>query len=238
MRRLGAGVVALALLGGCSTTTLSDQELRRTALWAAATECASGKQASIKVDRVDDDGRVHVRVLPGGQPDVPAFNACFNQKAPERLAAAGRAASPAQIAQSSRVTSVTIQTVNNRFLVPVVLKENQKVTFLLDTGANITVVTPDTARRAGIELSGAAPKSKARMASGQEVEVSLVRVKSLRVGQARIDNLAVAVYEIGVVDGNAKPPLVVDGFLGADFVGRFAMTLDPRAGTLTLQLAD
>jgi len=30
----------------------------------------------------------------------------------------------------------------------------------------------------------------------------------------------------------------VDGFLGADFVGRFAMTLDPRAGTLTLQLAD
>jgi hypothetical protein len=76
------------------------------------------------------------------------------------------------------------------------------------------------------------------MASGQEVEVSLVRVKSLRVGLARIDNLAVAVYEIGVVDGNAKPPLVVDGFLGADFVGRFAMTLDPRAGTLTLQLAD
>jgi predicted aspartyl protease len=179
-------------------------------------------------------------VLPGGQPDVPAFNACFNQKAPERLAAAGRAASPAQIVQSgsSRVTSVTIQTVNNRFLVPVVLNENQNATFLLDTGANITVVTPDTARRAGIELSGAAPKSKARMASGQEVEVSLVRVKSLRVGLARIDNLAVAVYEIGVVDGNAKPPLVVDGFLGADFVGRFAMTLDPRAGTLTLQLAD
>jgi hypothetical protein len=237
---LGAGVIALVLLGGCSTTTLSDQELRRAALWAAATECASGKQASIKLDRVDDDGRVHVRVLPGGQPDVPAFNACFNQKAPERLAAAGRAASPAQIVESgsSRVTSVAIQAINNRFLVPVVLNENQKATFLLDTGANITVVTPDMARRAGIELSGGAPKSKARMASGQEVEVSLVRVKSLRVGLARIDNLGVAVYEIGVLDGSANPPLVVDGYLGADFVGRFTMTLDPKAGKLTLQLGD
>jgi hypothetical protein len=46
------------------------------------------------------------------------------------------------------------------------------------------------------------------------------------------------VYEIGVLDGSANPPLVVDGYLGADFVGRFTMTLDPKAGKLTLQLGD
>ena len=219
---------------------MSDQEVRRAALWAAATECASGKHASLKLDRVGDDGRVHVTVLPGGQQDVPAFNACFNQKAPEKLAAAGRATSPAQIVESgsSRVTSVTIQTINNRFLVPVVLNENQKATFLLDTGANITVVTPDLARRAGVELATGASKSKARIASGQEVEVSLVRMKSIRVGLARIDNFTVAVYAIGVLDGSAKPPIVVDGFLGSDFIGRFTMTVDPRAGKLTLQLDD
>jgi len=239
MGRLGAGVAALLLLlAGCSTPTMSDQELRRAALWAVATECASVKQGSLKIDRVDDDGRVHVTVLPGGQPDVAAFHACFNQKAPERLAAAGRAASPAQIVTSgsSRVTSVPVQTINNRFLVPVVVNENQQATFLLDTGANITVVTPALARRAGVEPTAAATKSKARMASGQEVEVSLVRVKSLRVGLARIDNLGVAVYEIGVLDATTKPPLVVDGLLGADFIGRFTMTVDPRAGKLTLQL--
>jgi hypothetical protein len=36
------------------------------ALRAAAIECASGRSA-LQVDRVDDDGRVHLTVLPGGQ---------------------------------------------------------------------------------------------------------------------------------------------------------------------------
>jgi predicted aspartyl protease len=246
---LGAGLVLLGLLGSCSTTT-SDQDPRRAALWAAATECAEGKTASLKVDRVDDDGRVHVTVLPGGQPDLPAFTACFNQKAPAKLAAAGRAASPAQIVesgvapepsagrQSSRVTSVTMQTINNRFLVPVVLNDTYRATFLLDTGANITVVTPQLARRAAIEVPAGASKSKARMASGQEVEVSLIRVKSIAVGSARIHNLQVAVYEIGVLDSAGTPPPTIDGFLGADFLGRFTMTVDPQAGKLTLQLGD
>ena len=67
------------------------------------------------------------------------------------------------------------------------------------------------------------------MASGQEVEVSLVRLKSVMVGLARIDNLQVAVYEIGVLDSTANPPLVVDGFLGADFLSRFTMTIDAQA---------
>ena len=76
------------------------------------------------------------------------------------------------------------------------------------------------------------------MASGQEVDVSLVRLKSMMVGSARIDNLQVAVYEIGILDSTATPPLIVDGFLGADFLSRFTMTIDPQAGRLMLQLAD
>lgn len=251
---LGAGLLLLGLLGGCSTTTpttTSDQDPRRAALWAAATECAEGHQASLRVDRVDDDGQVRVTILPGGQPAVPVFAACFKQTAPAKLAAAGRASSPAQILDprvateptggrpAPRATSVTIQTLHNRFLVPVVLN-GQRATLLLDTGANITVLTPQFARRAGIEVpTGAgASKSKARMASGQEVEVSLVRVKSVMVGSARIDNLQVAVYEIGVLDNTETSPLTVDGFLGADFLGRFTMTIDPRAGKLTLELPD
>lgn len=251
----GAGLVLLGLFGGCSTTpstTASDQDPRRQALWAAATECAEGKQASLRVDRIDDDGQVHVKIFPGGQPAVPAFAACFKQTAPARLDAAGRAASPAQILEprvateqtrgrpAPRVTSVAIQTLHNRFLVPVVLNGTHRATLLLDTGANITVLTPQLARRAGIDLpTGASPsKSKARMASGQEVEVSLVRVKSMMVGSARIDNLQVAVYEIGVLDNTETSPLTVDGFLGADFLSRFTMTIDPLAGKLTLQLAD
>jgi len=255
---LGAGLGLLGLLGGCSTSATTttpatpEPDSRRAALWAAATECAEGKQASLRIDRVGDDGQVHITVLPGGQPAVPAFTACFNQRAPAKLAAAGRATSPARIVGASptadppggrpapRTTSVTIQTIGNRFLVPVLLNDTHRATLLLDTGANITVVTPQLARRAGLAVptGPGAPRSTARMANGQEVEVALVRVQSLTVGSARIDNLQVAMYELGVLDHRATPPLTVDGFLGADFLGRFTMTIDPERGTLTLQLTD
>jgi hypothetical protein len=47
--KLAVALVLLAALAGCLTTT-PDQDIRRAAHWAAATECASGK-GSIKVDR-------------------------------------------------------------------------------------------------------------------------------------------------------------------------------------------
>ena len=164
------------------------------------------------------------------------------------MAAAERAGSPARIVESrlapepfpvvptpSRVTSVRIHIVHNKILVPVVLNEHQTATFLLDTGANITVITPALARRLGVEGLPGEPKTKARMASGQDVEVSLSRLKSIGVGSARVDNFAVAVYDLPVLVPGATPPIAVDGLLGADFVGRFTMTVEPRAGKLTLQ---
>ena len=246
--KLAVALVLLAALEGCSTTT-PDQDMRRAALWAAATECASGK-GSIKVDRIDSNGRAHVTFLPGGQQDLPAFTACYNRKTSEKLAVAIRAAGPARIVESpssaessgarpsSRVTSVPIQRFGNMYLVPVVLNENRTATFVLDTGANHTMVTPDLVRRAGLESAYPGVKSKARMATGQEVEVSWTRLKSIAVGLARIDNINVSVYAFDLWDRDVNPPTTVDGILGADFLWRFTMTVNPKAGTLTLQLDD
>ena len=136
-------------------------------------------------------------------------------------------------AAPSGVASVPIQTINRKFLVPVVLNEGQTATFLLDTGASTSVITPDLARRLGLDTSS---RTTGRIASGQAVEVSIVRMTSIRVGSARIDNLPVAVLELPVI--NTNPPITVDGFLGFDFIGRFTMTIDPGAGTLTLQPHD
>ena len=245
-RTLGAGLMFIALLEGCSATT-SELDTRRTAFWAAATECASGNPA-VKVEEIDAEGRVRLTVLQGGQQTASAFTACYNQKASEKIARAGRVGSPARIVESGaaadsaaaprsgRSTSVPMQTRNNRFLIPVVLNEKETATFLLDTGASITVITPDLARRAGIEIASGGMQSRARMASGQEVQVSVVRLKSIRIGLARMDNVGVALYELGVMDRTAQPPLVVDGLLGADVLGQFTTTIDPEAGRLTLQL--
>jgi aspartyl protease len=98
---------------------------------------------------------------------------------------------------------------------PVVLNETQPATFLLDTGASTTVITPDLARRLGAETSFMT--ARARMANGQEVDVSLVHIKSIRIGSATVDNPA---------------------WQCTNSPRRFTMTLDPRAGTLTIQSAE
>ena len=244
---LGAGLVLLGSLVGCSIPT-SDQDTRRAGLRAAAIECASGK--ALKIDRVDDDGRVHGTFLPGGQQDVPAFNACYDQKVRARLGGAGRATSPAQIVQSpvptapsavqpsSRVTSVPLRVANGKFLVSVVLNDTQTATFLLDTGANATVVSLNLARTLRLEPSQGEPKAKVRMASGQEIEMSVIRMKSIALGLARIENFGVVVYDLAAVAGSAGPAMTIDGLLGVDFLGHFTMTVNPKAGTLTLQLDD
>jgi predicted aspartyl protease len=122
-------------------------------------------------------------------------------------------------------------------LVPVVLNDSHPVTLLLDTGANFTIISPETARRAGLDAAGATARAKVRMANGQEIETSLARLQSISVGSAKIVNFGVAVYGFTIWDRTGQP-LAVDGFLGLDFLARFTMTVDPRSGTLTLQLPD
>jgi predicted aspartyl protease len=140
------------------------------------------------------------------------------------------------VGSSTRVTTVAIQTIYRKILVPVVLNGSQRGTFLLDTGANITVITPMLAKRLGGDQPTDGPKTKARMASGQDVEVSLIRVKSIGVGSARVENFALAVYDLPPLALGAPSPITVDGLLGNDFVGLFTMTVDQRAGKLTLRL--
>jgi len=236
--------VSLALLEGCSTTT----DMRQATLWAAATECANAS-ASTKVDRIDDDGRVHLTLFAGSQHDVPAFNDCYRRtlikKAIETVQTTGSArivesptfAEASVVCQASRVTSVPIQRAGPLYLVPVVLNGNHTATFLLDTGASVTSVTPDLLRRAGLELPSSPLKTKMQLLAGREMEVPWLRLKSISVGLARIDTLSVAVVDVSPLYTPEKPRMV-DGILGTSFLGRFTMTIDPRAGTLTLQLDD
>jgi predicted aspartyl protease len=134
-------------------------------------------------------------------------------------------------------TSVAIRFSNNKILVPVLVNDNLPATLLLDTGASFTVISPELARRAGLDPATATARSKVQMASGQEIEAPLVRLPAITVGAAKIANFGVAVYAFTVQD-RAGQPLAIDGFLGIDFLARFTMIVDPRAGTLTLQLPE
>lgn len=103
---------------------------------------------------------------------------------------------------------------------------------VLDTGASQTMLDAVAARELGID---AAERRTARGAGG-DIEVSLAPLKSVTVGDARVDNLTCIVSDVsGIAEklgGN------ISGVLGYDFLSRFRITIDYVARRLTLDPYD
>ena len=104
------------------------------------------------------------------------------------------------------------------------LNSSEVARLILDTGADRTVVTPRSLRAAGV---GDRPVASGRIqgVSGT-VEVHAYEVESIEIGAARVDRLLVLSHDINVPES--------DGLLGRDFLEHFKVTIDNRAGTVTL----
>ncbi|HEX8845017.1 MAG TPA: aspartyl protease family protein [Pyrinomonadaceae bacterium] len=104
--------------------------------------------------------------------------------------------------------------------------------FILDTGAGVSLLTPEFARRLNVAVTG----SKEGAGAGGKVTVSLGTVESLSVGQARVENLQVGITDelsrIGAAIG-AK----IDGNIGYNYLKAFRLTLDYQKQTLQLARA-
>jgi predicted aspartyl protease len=100
---------------------------------------------------------------------------------------------------------------------------------ILDTGAGISLLSPEVARELGIEVIG---KKEARGAAGP-VSLSLGRVESLAVGDAVVRAPEVAItgelLRIGAAVGAR-----IDGNLGYSFLSHFRVTVDYARSTLRL----
>jgi predicted aspartyl protease len=103
--------------------------------------------------------------------------------------------------------------------------------FILDTGAGVSLLTPEFAERVGVTIT----ESTEGMGAGGKVAISLGVVESLAIGQATAENVQVAVtseiQRIGAVIGAS-----LDGDIGYSYLKNFRLTLDYRK--LTLQLTD
>jgi hypothetical protein len=79
---------------------------------------------------------------------------------------------------------------------------------------------------------------RARIAGGQLVDIPVMRIGSIAVGNARVLNLPTAIYDVSKSVNTGGSTIGIDGFLGYDFLGRFMITLSRREATLTLQADD
>ncbi len=117
--------------------------------------------------------------------------------------------------------AVPMQILNTMTLVSVHVNDSHyHALFLLDTGANLTVLSPLYAGRLGIVVPDNARRKTIRAVGGAAHSIPLVKVARVAVGDAVVESMDVGVYE-------AFPQSrTIDGILGADFLNRFNITLD------------
>jgi len=117
-------------------------------------------------------------------------------------------------------------------LVPAFVNGRGPHTFVLDTGASATVLSPGLAAALHIETVAAEPMTGA----GGMLQATLGRAGSVTVGRATLQDVAVRVADsLSEIASVADTPL--DGILGYNFLRHFRVTLDYPGGTLSLMKA-
>jgi aspartyl protease len=223
MRWLAALAV---LLWGCAPAPVSPEHAERQRIFETAIEPCKRQHPSIREIEFHDDGSVSA-VTRSSTTDLEAFKRCVDvalaKVAEKRPYGAGRLAAKAEPASISYLLR------GSMILVPVVLNDVE-ATLLLDTGASVTIVRSEVARRAGMQVALTAPRMSVRVAGGETFSVPYVKAKALRVGEAAVEGL-----DIGVSDSLARGlPLQLDGVLGTNFLNHFRVTIDRTGRTLTL----
>ena len=125
--------------------------------------------------------------------------------------------------------AVPMQILNTMTLVTVQVNDSSyHALFLLDTGANLTVLTPLYAGRLGIVVPENARRRTIRAVGGAPHSIPIVKVARLAVGEAVVESMDVGVYEAFPQSRS------IDGILGADFLNRFNLTFDRTHNRLLL----
>jgi hypothetical protein len=100
------------------------------------------------------------------------------------------------------------------------VNENDRLLFLLDTGASASAIDLKTAERLKLPVTGL---DKVEGTAGV-IDVKKVRIENLTVGKARVKDLSVPAYDLtGVL---APQGMSLDGILGYDFLRFFSVHVD------------
>jgi clan AA aspartic protease (TIGR02281 family) len=221
MTRLRTGWFAIGILAaGCAVPP--ERAQREAALRSAVEPCLK-RYPSVKLTGIDEYGRVYARAPE--HDNVAGFQQC-SEEAIERggLALIGTG----KLSGQAGPATVAIRSAYSAFLVPVKIN-GVNATLVLDTGASQTLVRPELARRAGLEVARGAPMMRGNAVGGRVVAVPLVRARSLSVGAAAVEDI-----DVGVFDALPGRP-DVDGLLGASFLVHFKFTVDRKNLQLLLE---
>ncbi len=123
---------------------------------------------------------------------------------------------------------VPVETYGSHVVVEGIINETFHARFLLDTGATTVTISEDVARKLNLPYRDTPIPIYATLADGRKIEAYPVRLKSLRVGTAKIYGV-----EATVLPQNATRS--TDGLLGMSFLKHFNVRFDAKTNALILE---
>lgn len=125
-------------------------------------------------------------------------------------------------------TVVPIRIVKGMILVKALLNQTENATFILDTGAELTLLTPELASRVKINSGMDEKRGTIRVVGGQTFDIPVVTLPQIQLGEASVKNLTVGIYQIFP----DRP--CIGGLIGADYLTNFTVTIDQGISKLKL----
>ena len=98
--------------------------------------------------------------------------------------------------------------------------------FILDTGAGTSLLSAELAQQLNIKILG----TKEGQSAGGKVSVSLAKVESLALGQAKIEDVEVGIVDLGHIAKTIGTR--IDGDVGYNFLKHFRVTIDYETGEI------
>ena len=126
------------------------------------------------------------------------------------------------------VTVVPIRVVKGNILVEAFINQRKNATFILDTGATATILTPEMAALAKLDTGTNAKINRVQLVGGKAIEIPFVILPEIQIGEAVVHNLTVGISSVFPDQPN------IGGLLGADFLTHFKLTIDQSACKLNL----
>jgi predicted aspartyl protease len=116
-------------------------------------------------------------------------------------------------------------------VVEATLNRTVRANFLVDTGADLTIIPLAAARELGINLHAKLPTVRLQTVA-DAIYVPLVVLDSVEVGGMEVKDITVAVHDLPIFDPYLPGP---SGLLGRNFLGNFRVQIDLNDGFLRLE---
>lgn len=128
---------------------------------------------------------------------------------------------------SLEVVDIPLLRIGDHFLVDALLNDTQQVRLLIDTGASMTILTPDFLERNNLSYLDTNKRRLFNTANGQ-VSAPIYKIESLSLGEWQVNQI-----EIGIMPLDNETTF--NGLLGMNFLKHFQFFIDQNDANLRLQ---